>query len=282
MAARNVYVEMNKLPSFSKLSEKVQAVERAAPWWELYGVDWLRVGGGVVAAAAGLLVLQTGGVLDTALGFILLGFCHAILTQKAGHLAAHGALARSKRWNKFWCVLFVEFFGGYSEYLGYDIHIKCHHPHTNIIGLGDSSSWKVPGLSRVPYLFFAPLLLPIMAPLVSLQQLLEIKAYWVIAKFIPVALAGIALRASLFVWLSGYTVAQAFLAHLACQAVLAVFYIHINIFQVCISKGVVSKYLFRFKQGKVTWADPERVVWGGGGGVTAGIRGGRGGGGAQP
>ena len=243
MAARNVYVQMSKLPSFSKLNEKVKEVERAAPWWELYGVEWVHVGGGVGAAAAGLLMLQAGGGLDTALGFILLGFCHTIITQKAGHLAAHGALARSKRWNKFWCVLFVEFLGGYSEYMGYAIHIKCHHPHTNIIGLGDSSSWKLPGLSRVPYMFLAPLLLPILLPLVSLQQLLESKAYWAIAKFIPVTLAGIAFRTSLFMYVSGYTMAKAFGAYLAYQAVFAINYIHINIFQVCSSQAVVTSFL---------------------------------------
>ena len=41
-----------------------------------------------------------------------------------------------------------DFLGMLSVDVGYDIHIKCHHPHTNIIGLGDSSTWKVPFLPK--------------------------------------------------------------------------------------------------------------------------------------
>lgn len=45
-----------------------------------------------------------------------------------------------------------------------------HHAHTNVIGLGDSSVWKVPFLPRFTYLFLAPLAVPIITPLVALSR----------------------------------------------------------------------------------------------------------------
>lgn len=45
-----------------------------------------------------------------------------------------------------------------------------HHAHTNVIGLGDSSVWKVPFLPRTIYLFIAPLAVPIITPLVALGK----------------------------------------------------------------------------------------------------------------
>lgn len=47
-----------------------------------------------------------------------------------------------------------------------------HHAHTNVIGLGDSSVWKVPFLPRTIYLFIAPLAVPIITPLVALGETL--------------------------------------------------------------------------------------------------------------
>lgn len=47
-----------------------------------------------------------------------------------------------------------------------------HHAHTNVIGLGDSSVWKVPFLPRIVYLFLAPLAVPVITPLVALSRFL--------------------------------------------------------------------------------------------------------------
>lgn len=47
-------------------------------------------------------------------------------------------------------------------------HVKMHHGYTNVIGLGDSSTWKVPFLNRYVYMFIAPLAVPIITPLVAL------------------------------------------------------------------------------------------------------------------
>lgn len=61
--------------------------------------------------------------------------------------------------------------GSFSAQAGVQGHIKMHHAHTNIIGLGDSSVWKVPSLSRTLYLFVAPLAVPVITPLVALGEM---------------------------------------------------------------------------------------------------------------
>ena len=60
--------------------------------------------------------------------------------------------------------------GSFSARAGVQGHIKMHHAHTNVIGLGDSSVWKVPFLPRTIYLFIAPLTVPIITPLVALGE----------------------------------------------------------------------------------------------------------------
>lgn len=49
-------------------------------------------------------------------------------------------------------------------------HVKIHHGYTNVIGLGDSSTWKLPFLNRYVYMFIAPLAVPILTPLVALGR----------------------------------------------------------------------------------------------------------------
>lgn len=46
--------------------------------------------------------------------------------------------------------------------------MKIHHGYTNVIGLGDSSTWKLPFLNRYVYMFVAPLAVPVLTPLVAL------------------------------------------------------------------------------------------------------------------
>lgn len=48
-----------------------------------------------------------------------------------------------------------------------------HHGYTNVVGLGDSSTWKMPLLNRYVYMFLGPLLIPILTPLVALGE------YWI-------------------------------------------------------------------------------------------------------
>lgn len=49
-------------------------------------------------------------------------------------------------------------------------HVKMHHGYTNVLGLGDSSTWKVPLLNRYVYMFLAPLLIPVLTPLVAVGE----------------------------------------------------------------------------------------------------------------
>ena len=49
-------------------------------------------------------------------------------------------------------------------------HVKMHHGYTNVLGLGDSSTWKLPHLNRYIYMFLAPLLIPIITPLVAVGE----------------------------------------------------------------------------------------------------------------
>lgn len=62
--------------------------------------------------------------------------------------------------------------GSFSSHAGIQAHIKMHHAHTNVIGLGDSSVWKVPFLPRVIYLFLAPLAVPVITPVIALSRFL--------------------------------------------------------------------------------------------------------------
>lgn len=49
-------------------------------------------------------------------------------------------------------------------------HVKMHHGYTNVLGLGDSSTWRLPCLNRYVYMFLAPLLIPIITPLVAVGE----------------------------------------------------------------------------------------------------------------
>lgn len=223
-------VKLKELPSYGELKSKVNEVVKNSSLWEIYGIDWTIIIGSIAAVPAGLMLLRWDILTPQfALGIFLFGCIHAILADKASHLAAHGALSPWKRFNKLLEIFFEELCGSFSAEMGYEIHIKVHHPHTNIIGLGDSSSWKAPFLSRYTYMFFAPLLLPALTPLITIGLL---RGRWLsILRMVPVVLTGIYINAWLLVNVSGFS----WLGALACMAVsrsvLAVPYIHVNIFQ---------------------------------------------------
>lgn len=56
-----------------------------------------------------------------------------------------------------------------AEYAKYG-HVKMHHGYTNVLGLGDSSTWRLPCLNRYVYMFLAPLSIPIITPLVAVGE----------------------------------------------------------------------------------------------------------------
>lgn len=74
-------------------------------------------------------------------------------------------------WNCVWLsVLCCQVCGSFSARAGVQAHVKMHHAHTNVIGLGDSSTWKIPFLPRSVYLFIAPLAVPIITPVVGMGE----------------------------------------------------------------------------------------------------------------
>lgn len=61
------------------------------------------------------------------------------------------------------CTAFTAEYGRYG-------HVKMHHGYTNVLGLGDSSTWRLPFLNRYVYMFLAPFLIPIITPLVAVGE----------------------------------------------------------------------------------------------------------------
>ena len=178
-----------------------------------------------------LHMIANGRLFEQITAFFILGFFHTILLNRAGHVSGHNGLCESKAWGSFWCRFFVEFVGSYSSYMSIESHIKMHHPHTNIIGLGDSSIWKVPQLSRIQYMFFGPLFLPALTPVIALQQLIEAKAWREIPWFVLCAGSGIALHVYILMTCCNFSLLGAFVYLFSYRAVMSVPYIHMNIFQ---------------------------------------------------
>lgn len=227
----NVYVDLKSLPSFSDLNKQVQSVVRSSSSFERYGYDWIGIIGALVCVPAGLYLLSLPNILCIALGLFLLGCYHNCIAQKAGHLSSHGAYTPWESFNKIMFKVCVEFVGSFPAYLGYDIHIKYHHPHTNIIGLGDSSSWKAPYLSCIPYMFFAPLLLPVITPFFGIAKLIEAKQWKQLVQFMFIMPCGLAFHTYLIMNFCGYTFTKAIILLFVYRSALSIPYIHINIFQ---------------------------------------------------
>ncbi|XP_069510954.1 fatty acid desaturase 6 isoform X2 [Ambystoma mexicanum] len=155
-------------PLMRDLSRVVQGVVRGSSWWERHGVDCALLAMAFIFLPAGFMCLRSYNVVLFLFGILILGVAHSIITVKGSHLSSHGALAESKYWSKFWATFFIEVCGGFPTQVGAYNHVKMHHAHTNIIGLGDSSVWKIPALNRLVYLFLAPLALPVLTPLAAL------------------------------------------------------------------------------------------------------------------
>lgn len=156
---------------YAELSRLVKEIVKKSSHWERFGYDQC-----VVASAfflllpAGFLLLRFSGVLF-AFGLFLLGAVHMLIITKASHSAAHYGFCATRKWNEIYGVFFSDVCGAFTYFGGKEAHVNMHHPHTNVIGLGDSSIWKVPTLGRVMYLFVAPFFLPFIAPLFSLRML---------------------------------------------------------------------------------------------------------------
>ncbi|XP_036408958.1 fatty acid desaturase 6-like [Megalops cyprinoides] len=214
-----------------ELTRLVQRVVRESSWWEKRGIDCAILAAAFLSLPAAFLLLGSSQALLVALGVLVMGTAHAVITFKGTHLASHGALSESQAWDEVWAVFFIEVCGSFTARVGVHAHIKMHHAHTNILGLGDSSTWKIPFLPRSVYLFLAPLGVPIITPLVALSHLRGHSLAHALRTVLMVSL-GLYSQYWLLIHVSGFqSPARALLCMLLCRALYSLPYIHVNIFQ---------------------------------------------------
>ncbi|OXB56262.1 hypothetical protein ASZ78_006445 [Callipepla squamata] len=201
----------------AELSERVHEVVRSSSWWERHGVDICILTCSLLALPAGFLCLRSAHAIPFLAGVLTLGVGYHTLAVKGSHLASHNALTKSKSWGKLWAVFFIE--------------VSLHHGYTNVIGLGDSSTWKLPFLNRYIYMFVAPLAVPIITPLVALDLLRNVETRAALRTVCLMSL-GLCCHYCLLRHVSGFQSPwSALLCMLLTRSLLAHPYIHVNIFQ---------------------------------------------------
>lgn len=216
--------------SFAELNSLVKQIVESSSWWELYGIDLFLLLLSFVIFFFGFYLMGSALKLVFISGFLLTAYAHAMFSIKLGHSAVHNSLAGSSRpWNWFFNVLLVEIFGGFTTEGADEAHIKLHHPYTNVIGFGDSSSWRAPFLDRYTYLFIAPNFLPFIYPLVS--QTLIPNRWTLRVRLVLGHCCGFLLYFSLLRYVSGLSIPAALLGVWLIRGLFAVPYIHVNIFQ---------------------------------------------------
>ncbi|XP_063281499.1 fatty acid desaturase 6 isoform X2 [Pelobates fuscus] len=193
-----------------ELSQMVQKEWKNSTWWEKYGIDWSIIGLAMCSLPAGLLCLGSHSSILWVLGIIILGLANSVLTMKGSHMASHRALCASPTLGRFWATFFMEVCSFLPVPVGDQGHVKLHHGHTNIIGLGDSSIWKAPRLSceslkDLPYLQ-------------ALQSLSCISL-------------GLFCHLQLFIQVSGLGIWSALGCMFLSRTLLSIPFIHVNIFQ---------------------------------------------------
>ncbi|KAK0151687.1 Fatty acid desaturase 6 [Merluccius polli] len=214
-----------------ELSRLVQRTVKESSWWERRGVDCSILAGAFLCLPPAFLLLGSTQPLCFAAGVLLMGVAHGVITIKGTHLASHGSLSESQAWADFWAVFFIEICGSFTARAGVQAHIKMHHAHTNIIGLGDSSTWKVPCLPRSIYLFVAPLAVPVITPLVALVELRKHSVLHAVRTVLMVAL-GFYTQYWLLLHVSGFQSPHStLLCMMVCRAMFSLPYIHVNVFQ---------------------------------------------------
>ncbi|XP_064584823.1 fatty acid desaturase 6 [Zonotrichia leucophrys gambelii] len=215
----------------TELSELVQKVVKSSSWWERHGVDVSILACSFLLLPAGFLCLRSAQAIPFLAGVLTLGVVHHTLTVKGSHLASHNALTESKSWSKVWAVFFIELCSAFTVEQATYNHVKIHHGYTNVIGLGDSSTWKLPFLNRYVYMFIAPLAVPILTPLVALDLLRNVE--WKAAlRTLCCMFLGFYCHYWLLLHVSGFQSPwSALLCMLVTRSLLAHPYIHVNIFQ---------------------------------------------------
>ncbi|XP_014457412.2 fatty acid desaturase 6 isoform X2 [Alligator mississippiensis] len=221
----------NEEALMGELSELVHKVVKSSTWWERYGVDNCIIALSLLILPAGFLCLCSDNALPFLLGIFILGIVHYTVAVKATHLASHNALMESKTWGKVWAIFFIEVCSAFTVEQGIYNHVKIHHAYTNVIGLGDSSSWKLPFLNRYVYMFIAPIAIPILTPLVALDLLRNVKLATAL-RTVCCMFLGLYSHYWLLLNVSGFqSVWSALLCMLMTRSLLAHPFLHVNIFQ---------------------------------------------------
>ncbi|XP_020661970.3 fatty acid desaturase 6 [Pogona vitticeps] len=214
-----------------ELSEKVQKVVKNSSWWERHGIDDTILALNFLILPVGFLLLHSDNLSAFVLGIAILGVAHHTFSVKGSHLASHNALVESKSWGKLWAIFFIEVCSAFTAEQGIYNHVKIHHGYTNVIGLGDSSTWKLPFLNRYVYMFLAPLAVPIITPLVAIGLLKEVQLKTAI-RTVCCIFIGLYSHYWLLLNISGFqSVWSALSCMLVTRSLLAHPYIHVNIFQ---------------------------------------------------
>ncbi|KAK7508447.1 hypothetical protein BaRGS_00000013 [Batillaria attramentaria] len=222
-------VKLEELPNFAELKSEVEKFVDRMSWWESYGIDTCIHVFGCVGAVASFFFMRSESIPVFAFGVFLLGCCHSILALKGGHLATHGAVCRSRPLNRLQSFFFSDVCGTFPSDSSHTIHVKEHHAYTNIIGIGDSSTWKVPIVPAYLYMFVTPFLIPVITPFVAI---ITVWGQWFsLLRFLVLASLGLLINFMLFMKVSGFGFPGAVLMTLLCRGVLSVPYIHVNIFQ---------------------------------------------------
>ena len=217
-------------PSINQLNTLVRDVISRSSWWDLYGIDLAIMCVTFALLPISYFLIGSGSIPLFVIGFLVFAHIHAAFTVKFAHAAVHNALAGSSPfWNRLLTLFFVELWGGFSSEGTHEAHIQLHHPYTNVIGLGDSSSWRVPFLDRITYLFIAPLFLPLFNTPIGVTLLTG--RWWSIAKLLCVASAGYFIHFCMFHYVAGLSLSGSILCMVTTRSVLAIPYIHVNIFQ---------------------------------------------------
>ncbi|KFQ21883.1 Fatty acid desaturase 6, partial [Merops nubicus] len=185
--------------------------------------------------STGFLCLRSAQAIPFLVGVLTLGVVHHTLTVKGSHLASHNALTESKSWGKVWAIFFIELCSAFTAEQGTYNHVKIHHGYTNIVGLGDSSTWKVPFLNR--YAYIAAVVgkhqhLAHVLPLLPCTDLLRNVEWKVAVRTLCCMFLGLYCHYWLLLHVSGFQSPwSALLCMLLTRSLLAHPYIHVNIFQ---------------------------------------------------
>ena len=222
-------VKLDELPNYADLKKEVDDELRRMTWWESYGIDSFTHLLGVAGAVGSFYLMKIDSPAACVLGIFVLGCCHSILSVKGGHLAAHRAAVQSVPLNRLLAFFFSDICGSFPSDSSFTIHIKEHHPYTNIIGIGDSSTWKVPVVPAYLYMFVTPLLVPVITPFVAIAT---VWGQWLsLLRFVALATFGLCVNFYLFMQVSGFTFLQSLALTVISRGVLSIPYIHVNIFQ---------------------------------------------------